>query len=80
MIFHPGALLVYGAVLALNVETAVQSPSPRSWRRLNPRGAVDPIRDLSTMEQATGHLGSALSSPHAAEDRSVSIGGPSHLD
>ncbi|KAI9628710.1 hypothetical protein KEM48_011391 [Puccinia striiformis f. sp. tritici PST-130] len=74
MIFHPGALLVYGAVLALNVETAVQSPSPRSWRRLNPRGAVDPIRDLSTMEQATGHLGSALRGSKRINWWSISFG------
>ncbi|KAI7958764.1 hypothetical protein MJO28_002555 [Puccinia striiformis f. sp. tritici] len=32
------------------------------------------------MEQATEHLGSPQSSPHAAEDRSVLTGGPSHLD
>ncbi|POW08791.1 hypothetical protein PSTT_07288 [Puccinia striiformis] len=43
MIFHPGALLVYGAVLALSVEMTVQSPSGRSLRRLSPRGTPETI-------------------------------------
>ncbi|POW18785.1 hypothetical protein PSHT_05387 [Puccinia striiformis] len=83
MIFHPGALLVYGAVLALSVKMTVQSPSGRSWRRLSPRGTPETILDLSLRQDhgaSYGHLGSALSSPYAAEDRSVLTGGPSHLD